>query len=106
MGYPRFGAFINSDESFLPCRQYGYLRSRVLLYRQDELSMLERQLTALDQDDFETSDETRIAVRSRTTDDSPKEDPRYARKTLIQTIDDKLKEYGQYSTFFLYVGLG
>jgi hypothetical protein len=32
-GYPRFAAFMNSDENFLMCRKYGFLHNRVLLYR-------------------------------------------------------------------------
>ena len=77
------------------CRKYGFLRSRVLLYRQDELSELERTLIELDEEDFNTDDQSRLALMSRKTDEARNEDPRYSRKTLIQKIDNKLKEYGR-----------
>ena len=98
-GYPKLAAFISSDENFLVCRKYSFLRSRVLLYRQDELSKLEDTLVALDQEDAETDDASRLALMSRKTDEAREEDPRYPRKTLIQKIDDKLKQYGVYWPF-------
>lgn len=94
-GYPKLAAFMSSDENFLVCRKYSFLRSRVLLYRQDELSKLEDTLVALDQEDAETDDASRLALMSRKTDEARNEDPRYSRKTLIQKIDDKLKQYGE-----------
>ena len=90
-GYPQLAAFLNSDENFLIARKYGYLRSRVLLYRQDELSVLEKDLVALDDDDKE---KRAIALQSRKYDEQTDKDPTYSRKVLIQKIDDKLKEYG------------
>lgn len=92
-GYPRLAAFVNSDENFLIARKYGYLRSRVLLYRQDELSVLERDLVALDADDHEKRP---LALESRKYDEQTDKDPVYSRKVLIQKIDDKLKEYGKH----------
>ena len=94
-GYPKLAAFINSDDNFFQCRKYGFLRSRVLLYRQDELAELERTLIALDEEDANTDKKSRLALTSRKTDEARDEDPRYSRKTLIQKIDDKLKEYGK-----------
>lgn len=85
-------AFVNSDENFLIARKYGYLRSRVLLYRQDELSVLEKDLIALDADDEEKRS---LALQSRKFDEQTDKDPIYSRKVLIQKIDDKLKEYGK-----------
>lgn len=92
-GYPQLAAFVNSDENFLVARKYGFLRSRVLLYRQDELSVLEKDLIALDDDDKEKRE---LALRSRKHDEETDKDPIYSRKVLIQKIDDKLKEYGKH----------
>ena len=92
-GYPQFAAYINSDDNFLIARKSGFLRSRVLLYRQDELAVLERDLIALDEDDVENEDQ-KIRLRSRKVDEQADTDPVYSRKVLIQKIDDKLKEYG------------
>lgn len=91
-GYPQLAAFVNSDENFLVARKYGFLRSRVLLYRQDELSVLENDLIALDADDEEKRP---LALQSRKHDEQTDKDPVYSRKVLIQKIDDKLKEYGK-----------
>ncbi|KAL6719062.1 hypothetical protein ACLMJK_003297 [Lecanora helva] len=90
-GYPQLSAFVNSDENFLIARKYGFLRTRVLLYRQDELSVLERDLIALDADDV--AQERDLALQSRKHDETTDKDPVYSRKVLIQRIDDKLKEY-------------
>ena len=84
---------MNSDENFLIARKYGYLRSRVLLYRQDELSVLEKDLIALDADDAEKRE---LALQSRKFDEQT-DKTTYSRKVLIQKIDDKLKEYGRTS---------
>ena len=76
------------------CRKFGWLRNRVLLYRQDELSRLERKLLSMDDEDKEEYAE---ALQSRKKDDG-REDINYecSRQKLIQDIDDKLKQYGKY----------
>ena len=78
------------------CRRFGFLHSRVLLYRQDELSYLENKLIEMDQLD---KDELPLALRSRKTDEQRDdiEEEQYTRKYLINTIDQKLKEYGIFS---------
>jgi hypothetical protein len=43
-GYPKLGAFLDSDENFMVYRRFGYLQARLLLEKQDELQKLERQL--------------------------------------------------------------
>ena len=88
-GYPQLAAFIDSDENFLMCRRFGFLHSRVLLYRQDELTKLEKNLIAMDEEDNEIYP---LALLSRKTDDA--RDEEFSRKSLINTIDKKLKEYG------------
>ena len=97
-GYPQLSAFINSDENFLIARKYGYLRSRLLLYRQDELSVLEKKLIALDADDEVKRPK---ALESRKWDEQTDKDEVYSRKALMGRIDEKLKEYGTYTYFTL-----
>ena len=92
-GYPQLAAFVTADDNFLIARKYGFLRNRVLLYRQDELSVLERDLIDLDADD---ENNRAIALRSRKRDEETDTDPLYSRKVLTQKIDDKPKEYGQH----------
>lgn len=86
-------AFINSDENFLITRKYGFLRSRLLLYRQDELAVLERDLITLDDDDKINQP---LRLQSRKNDEEEDKDPVYSRKVLMKKIDDKLKEYGKH----------
>lgn len=88
-GYPQLAAFINSDENFLMCRRFGFLHSRVLLYRQDELSEMEMELIDMDNEDKR---EDPLRLRSRKKDDA--DDQPSSRRSLIQTIDEKLKAYG------------
>jgi hypothetical protein len=59
----------------------------MLLYKQDELRRLEMELDNMDQSDAK---ENLITLQSRRKDDAEVGD----RKTLLQTIDLKLKEYG------------
>lgn len=96
-GYPQLAAFVNSDDNFLIARKYGFLRSRVLLYRQDELSVLEKELIALDDDDRVNR---ALALQSRKHDEETDKDPVYSRKVLMKKIDDKLKEYGKHPKSF------
>ena len=91
-GYPQLAAFINSDDDFLIARKYGFLRARVLLYRQDELSVLEKDLITMDCDDDIHGP---LALYSRQHDEQTVDDPVYSRKVLMRKIDDKLKEYGK-----------
>ena len=71
------------------CRRFGFLHTRVLLYRQDELRDLEDQLIRLDAEDKEDNP---ICLRSRKIDDAQEGS---FRAGLIQNIDDKLREYGR-----------
>lgn len=103
-GYPQFAAFLDSDANFLICRKFGWLRSRVLLSRQDELNQLERRLLSMDDED---KDEFPLALRSRKIDDGRQDiEEEYSRKTLLQEIDDKLEKYDQLvSRMISYVSL-
>jgi len=47
-GYPRFSALIAAHNSFQICRRFSTLRSRLLLLKQDQLSILEQQLERID----------------------------------------------------------
>ena len=48
-GYPRFTALISAYERFFLCRRFNKLRARLLLLKQDRLSMLEQRLDQVDQ---------------------------------------------------------
>ncbi|KAH8696835.1 hypothetical protein GQ44DRAFT_694624 [Phaeosphaeriaceae sp. PMI808] len=85
-GYPRFAAFMNSDENFLICRKFGFLHNRVLLYRQDELRELEQELLSTDKATNKTDE---IILKCRTREERLASE----RRDLINKIDEKLVEY-------------
>lgn len=66
----------------------------MLLYRQDELSVLEKSLLSMDGDDKEHRP---FALQSRRLDEEREIDPLFSRKALMKKISDKLKEYGKNS---------
>lgn len=89
-GYPNLGAFLDSDESFRIYRQFGYLQSRLLLEKQDELRRLEERLDEIDkEDDLEAESRARLKTRDLA--------PEYAaeRKEMFGTIEKKFLEYGK-----------
>jgi hypothetical protein len=47
-GYPNVAAFLDSDEGFSVYRRFGYLQSRILLQKQEELRGLEDDLEAIE----------------------------------------------------------
>jgi hypothetical protein len=73
-------------------RQFGYLHTRVLLYKQCEIQDLENQLQDMDEKDEKDSERSRLALASRKRDDARKGAPR---KTLLMKIDEKLKDYDE-----------
>lgn len=60
-GYPRFAAFLESDEKFMIYRQFGYMQARLLLEKQAILSRLE---TKLQNSDWDLNDENPIKLRT------------------------------------------
>ena len=78
-------------------RRFGYLQSRIILHKQDELRALEEKLDILDQQDAADS-ETEKFLQSRDLDDKSKRQ----RKALLETIEIKFKEYGKPMLFSSY----
>ncbi|KAI0409257.1 hypothetical protein F4802DRAFT_242027 [Xylaria palmicola] len=81
-GYPRYSALIASDEAFYICRGFSYLRSRILLLKQDRLVVLEKRLREID--DAETVPLFLGASR---------EDTNTQRRQVLDEIDVALSEY-------------
>lgn len=71
----------------------------MLLYRQDELSVLEKDLLTLDSND---ATHRPLAHHSRQFDEQTDVDPVHSRKVLMRKIDKKLKEYGKNMYFTLF----
>ena len=71
------------------CRKFGWFRTRLLLYYQDELAEMEEQLMHLDDDDSVQCPE---ALRSREIDEE--RDKSLSRKKLFDKMHQKLRDYG------------
>ncbi|KAL8740282.1 MAG: hypothetical protein Q9190_007000, partial [Brigantiaea leucoxantha] len=96
LGYPRVAAFMDSDDNFMMYRRFGFLYSRILLSKQDELRELEDTLDDMDKRDSLRDEHSRKCLMSRTKDFHRKTtDGRKPRSVLIQEIEKKLYEYGQ-----------
>ena len=97
IGYPRQAAFADSDESFAIYRRFGYIHARLLMHRQDELRVLERELGDMDLKDNRDEDGQRC-LRSREMDDRRsrrEERGRACRSALFNQIEEKVLKYGK-----------
>lgn len=77
-------AFVNLDPAFMMCRSFSHLHTRVLLYKQDELSELETKLLRLDQGE---EDPKHLSSRRRGDENAD-------RFELMKEISTKVEEYG------------
>jgi hypothetical protein len=87
VGYRAFCKFVASDDDFFVLRRFSVLTSRVLLYLQDELSELESELEAIEEDLMAKSAEDRHNGRFR--GDLKK------RRDVVDKIDKKLRAYNE-----------
>ena len=86
MGYPRFAAFIGSHPSFHVFRRFSTLRARLLLYKQDQLCVLEKNLA-----DIDAAETKPLFLRNM------RRDCNETRKRLFGELDIALKQYGRIS---------
>ena len=94
-GYPRVSALLDSDDCFPLYRRFGYLQSRLLLQKQDELRELEDSLREMDERDDKT-EEGQDCLQSRDLDDRRDlPEGRVTRRALLQRIEKKMLEYGK-----------
>ena len=89
-GYPRLAAFLDSGENFMIYRRFGYIQSRLLLKKQNDLQDLEAKLERLDDADGQQdpSPLTRAYVKSGT-----------ERYKLMTELEGKFKEYGECQSY-------
>lgn len=88
---------MDSDDNFMIYRRFGFLYSRVLLSKQDELRQLEEDLDALDRSDASGTDRTRKCLKSQSKDYArEKLDGVQTRKELLQAVESKLYQYGSH----------
>lgn len=83
-GYPQFSALIGSHSTFHICRRFLRIRARLLLLKQDELSLLEGQLDQVDREE-----ERELFLRNARRDNNPE------RKTILMKIEVALSNYGE-----------
>lgn len=109
MGYPRQAAFADSDDSFMIYRRFGYIHSRLLLNKQDELRELEANLHDMDLIDA-SSEEGALCLKSRQLDEERNDiqglGPRRAllgpRRALLEKIEQKTLQYGMLERYPFY----
>lgn len=82
-GYPRFSALVASHHSFHLCRRFSALRTRLLLVKQDRLTVLEKRLEKLDEDEV-----AKLSLGSCRADNNKD------RHAVLAEIDDALADYG------------
>jgi hypothetical protein len=96
-GYRKYSWFLASDDDFLIFRRFGTLNARIILAMQDDISVAEAKLQALD-------DEASLKSAPRRHNGSFRREENQERKALITEIKEKLKEYSKYyHTRVLYV---
>ncbi|EON62312.1 hypothetical protein W97_01533 [Coniosporium apollinis CBS 100218] len=93
-GYPQLAAFQASDDSFSQYRGFGYLHSRILLALQAEITVLEGDLKAIDEYDWQ-EDGRQDYLKSRAKDLADVEEGGYegSRPELLNKLRNKLIEY-------------
>lgn len=81
-------AFLDSDENFMIYRRFGYVQSRLLLDKQNEMQDLESALEETDADD----DNENPGCLNRADLDLDNPSPR---KQLMGQLETKFNEYGE-----------
>jgi len=91
IGYRGYCRFLASDDDFFFLRRFGVLHARVLLALQDQITVLEDKLDAIDQHAGRKDNVDRHNGSFRLDDQD--------RLNLISEIHTKLKEYSTYLSF-------
>lgn len=81
-GYPKLAVFQDSDPSFMIYRRFGFMSTRVLLDKQDELRMLEEQLDHYDRQNLVNAGTTNL-----------RGEPLRERKAIMNKIEASFLSY-------------
>ena len=95
-GYPSLARFLDSDDAFMVYRRFGYVYSRLLLAKQEEISRMEDLLKRMDKMDHKT-ESTRLYIKSCFEDARRESWPSKwpeSRVQLMAKLEQKAKEYG------------
>ncbi|KAI1104100.1 hypothetical protein F4804DRAFT_308229 [Jackrogersella minutella] len=85
-GYPRYTALLSAHKPYFICRRFDKLRARLLLLKQDRLSMLEERLEQVDQQ------ETSLLFLGKSRCDRNAD-----RISLLSEIESCLADYDQFA---------
>jgi hypothetical protein len=101
-GFPQLAAFLDSDDGFMIYRRFGFLHTRILLWKQDELREIEQSLEQMDREDARGDEDARRCLKSRE-DDICRTDRqgRSKRHELLQNGEKIIKEYGECHCCFM-----
>ena len=94
-GFPKLARFLDSDDNFMVYRRFGTVCSRLLLYKQDEISKMEGVLHSMDKTDERAKNEK--CLMSRTLDVERDGIPEFwpeSRPQLMEKLEKKIVEYG------------
>ena len=95
-GFPRLAGFLNSDESFMVYRRFGYVFARLLLAKQDDIRRLEGLLNGMDKQD--NGEGNHLFIKSHYEDARRETFPSawgVSRVELLDQLETKAKDYGQ-----------
>ncbi|KAJ0414327.1 hypothetical protein BJY00DRAFT_318893 [Aspergillus carlsbadensis] len=82
LGYPRFAALVGADSAFHVARRFSILRARLLHLKQDRISVLEKKLETIDQE------ENAVFFLG-----ASRRDKNVERQAIIADIDSALADY-------------
>ena len=99
-GFPKLARFLDSDDAFMVYRRFGTVFSRLLLYKQDEISRMEKTLRAMDKYDSK-SNENHQFLMSRVLDIERGEPPSSWPKSRVELIKDLEKSCLEYGNDFV-----
>jgi hypothetical protein len=88
-GYKKYSWLLASDDDFLIFRRFGTLNARILLLLQDDLTVAEEKLKALDEQ-YSLKDAPRLHNGSFRIEQGEEEQQR---RKLVLEIKDKVSEY-------------
>ncbi|KAJ9603890.1 hypothetical protein H2200_011412 [Cladophialophora chaetospira] len=94
-GYPRLAVYLDSDENFMLYRRFGYLQSRLLLEKQDDLRRLEHELGRMDANENRKAMVNPEGANTLTMRRAHGKDHMKPRADLMQKIEEKWLEYSQ-----------
>lgn len=100
-GYRLLGTFLDSDENFMIYRRFGYLHSRTLLKKQDELRKLEMELDDYDDEDLNGTEQQRRLLSCRDSDEAADRKESKGTRTRTQILDEIEEKLEKYDSWIL-----